>query len=406
MHFIIPKKKTMKKLYSLAKKFYKRNAYDFFKELGQRIFFITSHKENFVVILSPEDNKFEIFSGEDGFLCCHNLLSGDDRAIRSYGINSLLIEEHDPEDEICGLEYYTKKYKFYKNNNKEVIYYANKAGQKPLVVDEDDALFIINVFQKLLYIEKGLKKHNYNKYEEEMVYVFDFNKSRNKFALNYELLETFDFFPKITCDPITDGRFASKLSQLEVKPGTLHIGQVYGFTTYEIYDNLAEIDIALCPIYFYGITDDGKLQHMIYSTPKEDSAMISTALATMFFEKHGLYDTIITDNIFIYNNLYYTFKSIGVELIFDVRNAMNTFITKFMIKMSQINQDVNAIDEIINDSKDELRRLLISSMDDLDELNETFFEDNLGEEIIVEEENYEDDEQEELEEDYSSEYVS
>jgi hypothetical protein len=219
------------------------------------------------------------------------------------------------------------------------------------------------------------------------------------------LLERFDFFPKLSFDSIEDERFASKLSQLEVKPGVLHIGQVQGFSTYEIYDNLAEIDIALCPIYFYGVTEDGILNHMIYSTPKEDSAMICNAVCTMFFEKHGLYDTIITDNIFIYNNMYFTLKSIGIELIFDIDDSLNTFMTNFMIKMSQGNLEVNEVDNIINESKEELRELISSSYDHLDELNENFFSNTLEDELIVEDDEDEE-ETDEFDTEDSSTYVS
>ena len=110
MNFVIPKKSTMNKLYRLTKKFYKKKVYDFFNEVGQRIFFISSKVNNFVVIISPDDKKLEIFHGEDGFLTCHNFLIGDDRSIRSYGVNSICVEEYDPEDTIFGREYYEKKF--------------------------------------------------------------------------------------------------------------------------------------------------------------------------------------------------------------------------------------------------------------------------------------------------------
>ena len=74
-----------------------------------------------------------------------------------------------------------------------------------------------------------------------------------------------------------------------------------------------------------------------------------------------------------------------------------------MIKMSQTNQDVSTIEEMIKESKEELKQILITSFDRLDELNETFFYDNLEDEIIVEEDEEEIDE---YDDDTSSEYVS
>ena len=407
MNFVIPKKSTMNKLYRLVKKFYKLNTYEFFDGIGQRIFFITSNAFSFVVIISPEDNKLEIFHGEDGLITCHNLLSGDDRAIRNYGINSISVEEHDVEDTIYGKEFYEKKYKFFQSNGKNVVYYSSKFGQRPLMLNQEESLLVIDVLEKLLCIQKSLKKKGYNKYEEEMVYTFEFKNSKRKFSLSYELLETFNFIPNLTSDVEDDGRFAQKLSKLEVKPGVIHIGQIQGFSTYEIYDNLIEIEVGFCPIYFYGATEDGQVNHVIYSSPKEKITMISNAVCTMFFEKHGLYDTVITDNIYIYNNMYDSLSAVGVELIFDPSDSLNNFMTSFMIRMSQVSSDVNIVDEAINENKDELKMIILNSYDELDELNDQFFSKSLADEIV--EEVVEDEEIEEsdgLDEDSPSEYVS
>ena len=404
MNFVIPKKSTMNRLYRLTKKFYKIKAYDFFKEVGQRIFFVSSRMNNFVVIISPDDKKLEIFHGEDGFLTCHNLLIGDDRAIRSYGINSICVEEYDPEDTIFGREHYEKKFKFYQNESKNVLYFSNKFGQKPLMLDERESLVVIDVLERLLHIHKGLKKKGYNKCDEEMVFVFEFGNSKRKYNITYELLESFNFIPKLTCDPLDDGRFINKLRQLEVMPGVMHIGQIQGFSTYEIYDNLAEIEVGFCPIFFYGATEEGEFNHIIYSSPKKKSAMISNAVCTMFFEKYGLYDTIITDNIFIYNNMYDTLTSRGIEFIFNPEDSLNNFLTSFMIKMSQINSDVSAVDEAITENKEELKMIITTAYDQLDELNEHFFSNTLEDEIIEEETTEE--EVDEFDSDEVSHYVS
>ena len=404
MNFVIPKKSTMNKLYRLTKKFYKMKAYDFFNELGQRIFFVSSRVNNFVVIISPDDKKLEFFYGEDGFLTCHNLLIGDDRAIRSYGINSICVEEYDPEDTIFGREHYEKKFKFYHNDSKKILYFSNKFGQKPLMLDETDSLIVIDALEKLLHIQKGLRKKDYNKYEEEMVYVFEFGNSKRKFEITYELLESFNFIPKLTSETLDDGRFINKLRQFDVNPGVMHIGQIQGFSTYEIYDNLAEIEVGFCPIFFYGATEDGQFNHIIYSSPKEKIAMISNAVCTMFFEKYGLYDTIITDNIFIYNNMYDTLTSRGIEFIFNPDDSLNNFLTSFMIKMSQINSDVSVIDEAITENKDELKMIITTSYDQLDELNEHFFSNTLEDEIVEEVE--EEEEIDEFDTDESTHYVS
>lgn len=393
MNFIIPKKRYMNKLNHLTKKIYSKKFYNFVEQLGQRIFFITSDEESVVVIVSPADFKIDIFYGEYGFLTCHNFLSGDSRAVHTYGVSSLCIEEVEGLDEVYGLDFYSKKYKLFKSNNRIVCYTANKPGQKSIVVEEDEAKILINVLKKLILIQSRMEqKQEFKYYDEEMVCVYDFANSKKKYSLNYVLLETFDFYPKITQEVFNDQNLLSKISNLEIKSGVLYLGQVYGFNTYEIYENLTEFDIGLTPIYFYGITETGKIDHAIYSTPKEDSVIIFNAIAAMFFNKNGLYDTIVTDNLFIYNALCASLNIIGVDLKFEPNNSYNLLMTNFMIKMSLMNQEVSVIDEIIEESKNEFEELISESLDDLEDLNNRLFAVNPDDSPIIEEESDEENE--------------
>ena len=95
----------------------------------------------------------------------------------------------------------------------------------------------------------------------------------------------------------------------------------------------------------------------------------------MFFEKHGVYDTIITDNFMIYSALVDNLDKFGITVKFEPNNDINIFITKFMIKMSQINDDVSVVDEVITSSREDLKELFLNNISNLAELNESFFSD-------------------------------
>ena len=46
-----------------------------------------------------------------------------------------------------------------------------------------------------------------------------------------------------------------------------------------------------------------------------------------------------------------------------------------MIKMSQINDDVSVVDEVITSSREDLKELFLNNISNLAELNESFFSD-------------------------------
>ena len=374
MDFIIPKRRYMNSLYRLTRKIFRNNFFDFVDKLGQRIFFVTSNIDNIVVIITPQENKIDVFYGEDGLISCHNLLSGDKRGVHTYGVSSICVEEIN-EKFLCGCEYYLGKFKHYNFKGKAIGYVAYKPGQKPIVIEDEEAKILINVLKKLLLIQKQIEKKNeFVHYDDEMVCIYDFNSSKRKFDTTYTLLETFDFLPKISID--SEVLCSFNIESTDIKSGILHIGQINAFNTCEIYDRLNLFDVALTPIYLYSLTEDGEINHIIYSAPKCDYNRVSAFILSKFFEDVGLYDTVITDNYLIYNALYQVLESKGVELKYDPDNDFNTFITKFMIKMSQLDSDVNAIDEALNSNKEDLKELILNSIDNLAELNENFFNEN------------------------------
>ena len=373
----------MNTLYRLTKKLFSKGFFEFVNGMGQRIFYITTKEENFVAIISPDEHKIDVFYGEEGFLSCHNLLSGDERAIYSYGITCLSLTECD--ESLFGFDYYNNHFKLYKNDGEVVGYVSHKFGQRPIFVDMSETKILINVLKKLLFIQKVIQKNNkFETFEEEMVCVFDFIKG-NKFKSNYILLNSFDFLPELRIEKYSEYNLLEHVDLTNIIPGVIHIGQIDSFKTYEIYDDIADFEFGLTSLYLYSLTEDGEMNHFIYSTPKFDYNRIFMAMASMFFEKHGVYDTIVTDNFMIYSALVDNLEKFGITVKFEPNNDINIFITKFMIKMSQLNDDVSVVDEAITSSREDLKELFLNNISNLAELNENLFsnieEDEIDEEI-------------------------
>ena len=396
MNFVIPKRKHLNILYKLTKKLFLKGFFDFVNKLGQRIFYITTKTDKFVAIVSPDDFKIDIFYDDEGFLSCHNLLSGDERAVHSYGVACLSLTECD--SNLFGFDYYLKKFKFYKHKEDYIGYVSHKFGQRPAVIDINESKIFIDVLSKLILIQNHIQRKNKFEYhEEEMVCVFDFVK-KTKFNSTYILLNNFDFLPDLHTEKYSEYEFLKEFDLSNVIPGVIHIGQIDSFKAYEIYNDIADFEFGLTSLYLYGLTENGDVIHYIYSTPKFDYNRIFIAMASMFFDQNGIYDTIVTDNFMVYSALIGPLEKIGVTVKFEPNNDVNIFITKFIIKMSQISDDASVIDEVITSSKEDLKELFLNNISNLAELNETFFS-NVDEEEA-------DDETEESDDDDSSTFVS
>ena len=402
MYFNIPSKKDMNEIYRLIKKIYKGGFFEFVKELGHHIFFIASATDNVVVVIDPYE-KIDIFHDEKGLLTCHLLFSGDHRFIRTYGVNYFSVEKINYEEyTISGLEYYLKKFKHFKTlDDNYIAYIANKPGERSIVCDSNQIKIAIKTLKKLLTIQKDFKKKKeYPEETETCVCVFDFKNHNKKFSRNYVLLESFNFLPDAMSEGKLDNYLYFDKDEFEVQSGTLYLGEIHSFVPVEAYTNLAEFEISLAPIVLYGITDEGSPYHIIYSTPYEDKSRIFSAIVKHFFRDFGIYDTIVTDNLFIADMLTEPLKTLGVDLKFEMSNPFNTFMSNFVIKVVNSEEDVDVLDKILTESRENIYEIVSSSIDNLDELNESFFLD----ENIVEE--VEEELEEELFDDETSGFVS
>ena len=376
MNFNIPSKKDMNKLYRLVKKVYKGGFFEFVKELGQHIFFIASESLNLVCVIDPYE-KIDIFYDHRGLLTCHLLFSGDHRNIRTYGVTYFSIEKTNTEDfSISGLEYFLNKFKHYKIDERNyAAYIANKPGERSIVCDKNQVQIAIKVLEKLLVIQKNYKKmKDYPTDLETSVCIFDFENTSKKFSKAYVPLESFNFLPDAYYEDSKDNNYLRfDTDEFEVQSGILYLGEIHSFTPVESYSNMIDFEVCFAPIVLYGITDIGKPYHIIYTTPYEDKSRIFSFIIKQFFKDFALYDTIVTDNIFIAEILQEPLKSIGIEVKFEPTNPFNTFMSNFVMKVVNSETDIETIDEILTESSKDIYEIVSTNLDNLDELNESFF---------------------------------
>lgn len=371
MEFRIPSKDSMTNLYNLVEELFTKKFFNFVDKLGQRIFFISSDTESYAVVITPDEFKIDIFRGQEGFLSCHNLFAGDTSAVFSYGINNLSVEVFN--DHVYGYKNYCEKFKFYVNDGESIGYISRKPFQKPLVINELESLVIKDVLIKLLVIQEELEQLGFNEiFEEEMVFAFNF-KDDTSFELNTVVLNSFDFFPNMDGDLYSEYGLLNTIKSLNVVPGVLHIGQVDSFKSYEICDDITEFDIGLTAIFLYFLTEEGDMEHVIYASPKDRYNAIFMFMISKYLENNEIYDTIITDNLFIYFALVDTLSEYGIEVRYEPNNDFNVFITKFMIKVIQMDDDTDVLDELLESSKNELKEILLENISNLPEFNEKFF---------------------------------
>ena len=380
MNFILPKLKHMKELSNLIKKFYEDDFFSFVLEMDQRVFHFYTENECYAVVFMVEENKFDIFRGEDGLFTLHFLLGANDRSIRTYGLNSISIEPINEESYVNGLQYYLDSFPHYTLDDSPVFYLSNKACQKSSAINEEEAMFIIDVLKRLFIIQNEHKKKKLPKPEfesNEGVCIFEF--AGKKFKSTYASLGEYEFFPDINMERFSYTPVSVDYREFEVRPGTLYVGQIYGFNKYETYSSLAPFEIDLTPIILYSMSEDGEIHYYLYSSPNYDKDMILAAMVSRMINEQGICDTVITDNYLLHLLL----ERIGindVEVKFDPTNEFISYVTKYMVKSSKTSKDVEEFINMIDETKADVREIFLNNIDNLEEVGNHIFADEYDEE--------------------------
>ena len=245
MDFKFPEKKYINKMYNKLKKMYEKDFYDFFKKIKQRIFYIIGNTIESVVVIHPDERAIDIFVGDRGLITCHNMFLGDFVGINQYGYCQYSILEMDKEDIANSyMSKQFKQYRFYNYDDKTVVYLSALPGQSSFICNEEETLQINEImdlmFEIMMFYENGYELPNET--DEDMVGVFKFDEDTMEYDSIFKKLEDFNFINDITVNKYKNKKYIEKLSQLEIKSGTLHLGIAYSNNVHDIYDGICETD--------------------------------------------------------------------------------------------------------------------------------------------------------------------
>ena len=342
---------------------------------------------NASVVVDYDEKRLDIFVGERGFLTCHNLFAGDEGGIANYGFSEYSLCELD-NDEINNSHFkpYIKNYRFYHQNKKTIAYLSCLSGQLPFVCNEKETFTLSEILQFLLHIQSFFENGEevLPPTKEDLVCIFDFNDAEMMYDSSYELLENYDFTPKISANIRKQKKMAAFLNTLPINSGTLHIDNVYGSSAYDHYDFSNNVSMALLPIILYGVVDDTHMEYEVYSSKEDEiEKNLKTSLSNLL-SKTGLYDTIITSNAFIYILLKRNLIDTGIEVILDNSNKINALISTVIKNTFDMESNFDLISEFLDDLRLKINEF-IQKFQDFEEMIQ-FQDDSIFEEVEIDDE--------------------
>lgn len=354
MEFTFPNDSEMFKIYNLIKKFYDNEFFNFSKHLDKVFFNIVTEDKNYLVLIGTDEHSISIFNNSESLLGCHFMMTQDMLNTRTYGLNSIVIEESPFEVIPTNFQSFIKKYKHYQIDNKYIYYKKINPGEEGRIINNLEAKEIVFILEKLLLIQEHIVENDlFEDYDEPMVSTAHFSKNSDCLHLLFTPLGEFEILDSEFSFLIDNYEF--EISETEVHSGELYIGHVYAVEPIEVYDKIEGLEIPLVPIILYGIDDQGEMNHLLYTTPFESREASFITAINHYFNQFKLYDTIISDNMFVCEMLTEPLKKLGIEVLYRPGNPYNYFISNYFIEITEVEGDVEMIDEILEDNKSDIR---------------------------------------------------
>lgn len=382
MDFRLPTKKLMNQLYSKIKSIYSNMFFEFAQfSLEQNIMYLTIDEQRVIVIVSPDDKLIHIFATDDEIFTCHHMLSGDTASIRSYGVNNIVIEQIGEGASCCGLEYYLDNYKHYTTPEGKTVFCTKfESGQTPSVLNREQVEFVIEVLDKLLLLQLYFEENEVTKeFDEEMFCICDF-VGDEVINFEYDAIDNINLSIPLKVSEDTIKYVDDQVKEIEIQAGTLYLGQVIGPNVAETYETEKGIDVNLTPIYLYSLDEKFNYEHVIYTSKHEFKEEVLTKVLCAFLANIGLYDTIITDNIFIYNVLLISLDKLGIEVRLSENNlyccTLNEIVGNISIELFSDSDSDGDLLELFKNNAERIIMdrisLLEDDMNDLEEEEEDF----------------------------------
>ena len=372
----------MNSLYSKVKRLYENCFYEFVQySLEKNILHISVEEGRIIVIVSPEAKQITIFSTEEEILSCHQMLGGDEKAIAAYGLHNRTIEEVllDSEDGglVEGVECYLKKFKHFEPEKNKVVFCGKfSSGQSPTGLNKIEMDEILKILDKLHIIQEYFEENEITKeFDEEKFCVCEF-VGDELVHFDYDDLNNLDLSVTVMVSDNIVEYVDKKLEKIEVKEGTLYLGEVIGENTIETFEfeNDYEIDLK-CRCLFS--MSELNLEHLVYTSLSDfrDETLART-LCTHLTDV-GLYDTIITNNVYIYNVLCISLQKLGIELILSEDDLFCNVLTDIFSKISSGLFDTEDEEEMISLLKENFKSMISEQIEQMDnQLDEEDFEED------------------------------
>lgn len=356
MFFTFPSKDEMETIHKLINKIYKNDFFSFSKVLNEFLFNIVTIGKTYLVLIGNDDHSITIFGGSQAQLGCHFILTQDFLNTKTYGLTNIVIEEEKYDDLSSNYKGLLSKFPHYESQeDKYVIYKKNNPGEYGRIINEEEAKEIIVVLEKLLLIQEYVVENDlFEDFDEPVVSTAEFDNNEG-IILNFTPLSEFEILDSEFS--FLKDNYEFEIRETSINSGELYLGHVYASEAIEVFDKIDDLEIPLIPIFLYGINDKGDLEHMFYTTPYDSRESSFIVAINHFFDKIGLYDTVITDNMFVCEMLTEPLKKHGIEVLFQPGNPYNFFISNYFIEVSEAEGDIEIINEIIDENKADIKEM-------------------------------------------------
>lgn len=377
MEFKLPTKKQMNLLYSNIKRLYSNCFYEFVEySLEQNIIFISTLEHKAMVIVSPAEKLIHVFMTDDEIMTCHQMLSGDSRAIATYGVNNIVIEEVGEELEHSSFKFYLENFKHFKTDDGKTVFCSKfSSGQAPSGLNKEECERLNFILEKLYLFQEYFFENEVTKeFEEEMFCTVEFEDDEI-IDFQYEVLESLDLSTTININPNVITYVDEQLKDVEINAGTLYLGEVISGVASETYHTPSGVDVQLTNRYLYSLDENYIYNHLIYTSTNAAQEMVLANVLCRFLNEVGLFDTIITNNINIYNTLCMSLEKMGIDIKLSFNNDYCNVLNDIMGKVAMgFFEDQAEEDEFFDFFEENLMNIIEEKIASYDNVEEDFDE--------------------------------
>lgn len=349
MRFKYPTNDTMKNLNQMAKRLWKHGIFEFVSTMKQNIFYFHNNNDiDAICVIDKDTLKIDVFNDFAGFLTCHNLFSGDERSIDANGFQCLSLSYMDESNEQFAIfKPFIDRYKMRRFDKLYSVFSANHIGEAESIINNNEGKKLEAI---LFYLYQALTAFNNAEISltasEDSVLVFEFDDDHYTYDFSAVALKNYSLLPTFNVKRGINKKLYNALLPLSLTPGTLYLSTFIGKID-DMKRTYDDVTIGLYPFVFGAMTDSGVFNYAIkYLENPQNSNPYYEALVEIF-TSIGLYDKIITNNIYLYLNYFGTFQKLGISLVYSNSNPYHAFFNNSLKAVLMFSEDNDAIKDVL-----------------------------------------------------------